>query len=162
MQCSFSYGVKQQTSKGNPMKPASIFYKLLISSLFLISITNCTIMSIQSAKGSTATLASKEEKCKSTSSFKNWTALYGTVPISFLNKKPENFLKTSSSRIKEKSSALDIAVSILLGFTTSISMRTVEIETCNSEPTTNLPEPVQSNPNMNGEKNDENSKTNVQ
>ncbi|MCB1144508.1 MAG: hypothetical protein KDK54_19795, partial [Leptospiraceae bacterium] len=69
---------------------------------------------------------------------KNWTILYGTVPLTFLNQDPDRFIKGRSFRLKEKAEALDIALSLLLGFTTSISVKTIIIENCE----TNSPSPV--------------------
>ncbi|MCP5513616.1 MAG: hypothetical protein H7A24_17135 [Leptospiraceae bacterium] len=115
--------------------------KLLINTFILLplSLTNCTTFDLStSIKNQVIKLASKKAKCLEPITIKNWTILYGTVPLTFLNQDPDRFIKGRSFRLKEKAEALDIALSLLLGFTTSISVKTIIIENCE----TNSPSPV--------------------
>jgi hypothetical protein len=99
--------------------------------LFSAQLIGCTNFELKNpSNGKEYQLAKKGDKCQKPKSFKNWTILYGTIPIKFLNKTPDKFLNSPRFRMKEKSGAIDIIASIILGFTTSISVRTIEIENC--------------------------------
>ena len=78
------------------------------------------------------TLATKEAECKEPIEFRHWTILYGTIPIRFLNTNPEDMVVGKNIRIKEKANWLDFVISILGGFSTSITTRTIMIENCDT------------------------------
>jgi len=103
---------------------------LLIAMMLLTS--QCTILEIQnSSAGTDRVLASKEAECESIER-RHWSVLYGTVPISFLNSNIEDSFDGKTFRIKEKAGILDFVISIVGGFSTSITAKTIVIENCDS------------------------------
>lgn len=99
--------------------------------LLILTFHQCTSLEFHNQqKGVELTLATKEADCKELIEFRHWTFLYGTIPIRFLNTNPEDMVVGKNIRIKEKANWLDFVISILGGFSTSITTRTIVIENC--------------------------------
>lgn len=122
--------VKIQDSYGrNFMRQLKEINLFLI--LFIFSVNHCTILEYHNPNNTTkSVLATSEAECNSLSEYRHWSILYGTIPIKFLNKNPTDFLESRSFRIKEKVDAIDFLVSILGGFSATVTSKTVVIENC--------------------------------
>lgn len=104
-----------------------------IVAIVMILLNQCTILEIQNASpGTERVLVSKERECQAIEK-RHWTILYGTVPIPFLNSKPEELLEGKTFRFKEKVGVVDFVISILGGLSTSITTKTIVIENCDAD-----------------------------
>jgi|JI8StandDraft_1071087.scaffolds.fasta_scaffold36266_5 hypothetical protein len=104
---------------------------ILAIGLLTLAFGQCTSLEFHNPqKGVELNLAAREAECKEPIEFRHWTFLYGTIPIRFLNTNPEDMIVGKNIRIKEKSTWLDFVISILGGFSTSITTRTIMIENC--------------------------------
>ena len=111
-----------KVSEGSSMK---ILIKTVFSAMVLILQSQCVVLEIHNSNSETQrVLASKEADCQAITK-RHWSLLYGTVPISFLNTNPEDLF-----RVKEKAEVLDFVISIIGGFSTSITSKTLVIENC--------------------------------
>jgi hypothetical protein len=107
------------------------FPKFLLLASLTITFNHCAILEFHNSnKGTDRILATRESECKNVNEFRHWSILYGTIPIRFLNKNPEDFLEGKRFRFKEKANLLDFIISILGGFSTSITTRTIVVENC--------------------------------
>lgn len=101
--------------------------------LLILTFHNCMSLEFHNPQKSVElTLASKEAECKESIELRHWTFLYGTIPIRFLNTNPDDMMVGKNIRIKEKANWLDFVISILGGFATSITARTIVIENCDA------------------------------
>lgn|GEM_PF-2162448 len=106
---------------------------ILAIGLLTLAFGQCTSLEFHNPqKGVELNLAAREAECKEPTEFRHWTFLYGTIPIRFLNTNPEDMIAGKNIRIKEKSTWLDFVMSILGGFATSITTRTIMIENCDT------------------------------
>jgi len=109
-----------------------ILTKAMVSAMVLMLLSQCVLLEIQNSNSaSERVLASKEAECQAITK-RHWSVLYGTVPISFLNTNPEDLFEGKTFRIKEKAEVLDFVISILGGFSTSITSKTIVIENCDA------------------------------
>lgn len=113
---------------GIVLKMKTIFF------ILAIALSQCTILEFHNPnKGVERRLSDIDTECNDITEHRHWTFLYGTMPISFLNKSTEvYFEKGKSFRIKEKANAIDFVISILGGFSTSITVRTIVVEYCDA------------------------------
>ena len=79
------------------------------------------------------TLAGPDATCSSIADKKQWFILFGTFPINKV-KSAEIFKDEGQYRVYLKPTGLDIFASIVLGILTSVTVKTVYIETCRTEP----------------------------
>ena len=113
-----------KVSEGSSMK---ILIKTVFSAMVLILQSQCVVLEIHNSNSETQrVLASKEADCQAITK-RHWSFLYGTVPISFLNTNPEDLLEGKTFRVKEKAEVLDFVISIIGGFSTSITSKTLVI-----------------------------------
>lgn len=94
----------------------------------VLHLSGCASVDLYSpVKGTEIVLSNKDDNSKSVETFKLWSILYGTVPIT--NPSSEAIFKTGKKfRIKESATAFDIVVSIIAGFSTSITVKTLVVE----------------------------------
>ncbi len=78
-------------------------------------------------------LAGPDATCATISDKKQWFILFGTFPINKV-RSAEIFKDDGQYRVYLKPTALDIFTSIFLGIFTSVTVKTVFIETCRTEP----------------------------
>ena len=107
-----------KVSEGSSMK---ILIKTVFSAMVLILQSQCVVLEIHNSNS--------ETDCQAITK-RHWSFLYGTVPISFLNTNPEDLLEGKTFRVKEKAEVLDFVISIIGGFSTSITSKTLVIENC--------------------------------
>ncbi len=106
-----------------------VLTKVTVSAMLML-LSQCVVLEIQNSNSETQrVLASKEADCQAITK-RHWSFLYGTVPISFLNTNPEDLLEGKTFRVKEKAEVLDFVISIISGFSTSITSKTLVIENC--------------------------------
>ena len=110
-----------------------ILPRFLMGIIVMIVINQCTVLEIQNTSaGTDRVLVSGERECQAIEK-RHWTILYGTVPIPFLNSKPEELLEGKTFRFKEKVGVVDFIISILGGLSTSITTKTIVIENCDAD-----------------------------
>ncbi len=78
-------------------------------------------------------LAGPDAVCASVADKKQWFILFGTFPLNKV-KSAEIFKDDGQYRVYLKPTGLDIFTSIFLGILTSVTVKTVYIETCQTEP----------------------------
>lgn len=125
-------GSDNEEYKGE-MKMKTMRQKIIrfIIGLLTLLFQQCTSLEFHNLqKGLELNFATKEAECKEPMEFRHWTILYGTIPIRFLNTNPDELITGKNIRIKEKANWLDFVISILAGFSTSITIRTIVIENC--------------------------------
>ena len=109
-----------KVSEGSSMK---ILIKTVFSAMVLILQSQCVVLEIHNSNSETQrVLASKEADCQAITK-RHWS-------ISFLNTNPEDLLEGKTFRVKEKAEVLDFVISIIGGFSTSITSKTLVIENC--------------------------------
>lgn len=113
------------------MKTVRVRMIRFIIGLLILTFHECTSLEFHNPqKGVELSLALREAECKESIEFRHWTFLYGTIPIRFLNTNLDDLTIGKNIRIKEKANWLDFVVSIIGGFSTSITTRTIVIEKC--------------------------------
>jgi hypothetical protein len=78
-------------------------------------------------------LAGPDANCESIADKKQWFILFGTFPLNKI-KSPEVFKNEGQYRVYLKPTVLDVVTSIFLGIMTSVTVKTIYIETCKTEP----------------------------
>lgn len=78
-------------------------------------------------------LGNPESTCETISDQKQWFVLFGTIPINKV-KSTDIFNKEGQYRVYLKPTTLDIISSVFLAIMTSVTVKTVFIETCQAEP----------------------------
>jgi hypothetical protein len=105
-----------------------LFY---VTALMILATFSCSsIQEISSKKGNEVILASSGVSCKVVGEHSRWKIGYGSFPL-YMPDSKELFPKSSKAyRVKESSKWYDVAISVVLGFSTTISKDTLVVEEC--------------------------------
>ncbi|WCL48412.1 LA_0442/LA_0875 N-terminal domain-containing protein [Leptospira sp. GIMC2001] len=81
--------------------------------------------------GNAILLAGPNGTCSIEAEKKQWFAIFGSIPINRIDSK-DLFPSKGEYRVHLKATALDVVVTIFIGFFTTITVRTVVVEKCKS------------------------------
>jgi hypothetical protein len=85
---------------------------------------------IESSSNDYRVVASSSNQCKKATSFKRWKILFATYPLSTPDSQELFPNPDKSYRVYESSDWQDVALSIVLGLTTTMTRDTLVVETC--------------------------------
>jgi hypothetical protein len=71
-----------------------------------------------------------KEKCEVTHSKRIWSAFYGVLTLSEKSLQGISFEENHTYQFKEKYSSMEVLATLILGLSTSITVKTLEIEDC--------------------------------
>jgi hypothetical protein len=112
---------QKKAASGNSQLNTKSWYDSFVTSNYFYSPSNSIVA-----------LANPETNCETISDQKQWFILFGTIPINKV-KSTDIFSKEGQYRIYLKPTAIDIISSIFLAVMTSVTVKTVFIETCHVE-----------------------------
>jgi|JI9StandDraft_1071089.scaffolds.fasta_scaffold00333_22 hypothetical protein len=112
---------QKKAASGNSQLNTKSWYDSFVTSNYFYSPSNSIVA-----------LANPETNCETISDQKQWFILFGTIPINKV-KSTDIFTKEGQYRVYLKPSAIDIISSIFLAVMTSVTVKTVFIETCHVE-----------------------------
>ncbi|MCC5813382.1 MAG: hypothetical protein JJT78_01380 [Leptospira sp.] len=114
--------------------------QILLFSSVISLIMHCTPMQviespvskseIESSGSDYRVVASSSNQCKKATSFKRWKILFATYPLSTPDSQELFPNRDKSYRVYESSDWQDVAISIVLGLTTTMTRDTLVVETC--------------------------------
>lgn len=107
------------------------FKKWKYALLILFTFHQCTSFNYTSTDGKPILLGNNgKEKCEVTNSKRVWYAFYGIIPLGAKSLQDLSFDENHIYQFKEKYNLTEVLGTLILGLSTSVTVKTLEVEDC--------------------------------